>query len=240
MVNKGRMWTMTELLVGEDAWSRKIGTLAGCAGGSMVRFGEMLESETRDVLVFGPDAAYVVQLKSIKRLGVLAGLRALVGRLRAWARSISGGGRTSSRSASRMASRGFSTRRASVFRPPSSPSGRAASRPKCRSSWTHPSLPQAPSSRMWAGGLAPARPRREPIPPVITTHIVLSWLCTSVLVVHAMRRPEAAWLSVDRSRAGWLGHVIPAGVFGLAVRRYRRSRDRRHLRCRLLSHKNYT
>jgi hypothetical protein len=50
---------------------------------------------------------------------------------------------------------------------------------------------------------------------MLSAYMVLSWLCTLGVVVHARRRSEEAWLSIDRSRAGWLGYVIPAGLFGL-------------------------
>lgn len=46
-------------------------------------------------------------------------------------------------------------------------------------------------------------------------YFIASWACTLAVVTHAMRQPEAAWLSADRSRSGWLTYLIPAGFLGL-------------------------
>jgi hypothetical protein len=79
MINKSRMWVLVEKLIGSDDWGKKIGTLAGCANPQPLRMREVFESDTRDVLVFAPERVLVVQPKSSKKLGLIAGLKAAAG-----------------------------------------------------------------------------------------------------------------------------------------------------------------
>ncbi|BBH68485.1 hypothetical protein ACTI_51700 [Actinoplanes sp. OR16] len=79
-MDRGRTWTVVEQLIGAEDWTNKIGTLAGCAGTAPLRLGEVFESDTRDVLVFAPNRILVVQPKSSRKVGLLAGLLAAAGR----------------------------------------------------------------------------------------------------------------------------------------------------------------
>jgi len=79
-VNKGRTWFVVEQLIGTEDWNKKIGTLAGCASLAPIRLREVFDSDTRDVLVFAPDRVLVVQPKSSKKLGLISGLMAAIGR----------------------------------------------------------------------------------------------------------------------------------------------------------------
>ena len=79
-VNKDRMWMMVEQMIGNEDWTNKIGTLAGCASTAPLRLREVFDSDTRDVLIFPPSRVLVVQPKSSRDLGLFAGLLAAAGR----------------------------------------------------------------------------------------------------------------------------------------------------------------
>lgn len=81
-VNKDRLWFVVTQMVGDENWADKAGTLAGCFienPANLVRFNEVMQSDTRDALVVCPDSIMIVQPKSTQKLGLIAGFRAMRG-----------------------------------------------------------------------------------------------------------------------------------------------------------------
>lgn len=80
--NKPRLWTMAEAMIGKEQWAAKSGTLAGSLlinPNDIRRVVEVLGSDVRDVLVLAPDSLFILQPKSTRKLGLVAGLRAAAG-----------------------------------------------------------------------------------------------------------------------------------------------------------------
>lgn len=81
-VNTSRLWVMVEQMIGTPRWRAKLGTLAGCVidePNDMRRFVEVMQGETRDVLIVTPEELLIVRPKPVAKLGLLAGLRAARG-----------------------------------------------------------------------------------------------------------------------------------------------------------------
>lgn len=91
-VNKARLWTLAETMLGAEDWKHKIGTLAGCASAHPLRVRTVLESDSRDLLIFASRRVVVIEVTPTNKLKLRAAFKAArgnytgMGNLRQWPR----------------------------------------------------------------------------------------------------------------------------------------------------------